>query len=148
MKKQPFVITTTIERELSEFFSSRDDAVQISVWSAVDSPNFHWLELKMADRSTRIEALRAHAGPDRQHQWEWPEGFLILTDGPGGQTRETIQRGYRGAGLAQIEIRGRTLMQFDPIETTRQKGFLSLSFKVGRLTKMISRKTERKDDHE
>jgi len=146
MKKQPFVITTTIERELSEFFSSRDDAVQISVWSAVDSPNFHWLELKMVDESTRIETLRAYAEPDRQHQWEWPEGFLILTDGPEGQIRETIQRGHRGAGLAQIEIRGRKLRQFGPIEMMKQKGFLSLSFKVGRLTKVISRKTETKQE--
>lgn len=135
-----FTIITTVERELLELYSLRDHEVEIPVLSAVDSPNFHWLELKMVDETTRIEALRKQSEPDTKYRWKRPESFLVLHEREGKRTEQQIQRGYRGAGLAQIEIQGTKLLQFHPLAVIEQKDFLSLSFKVGRLTKVIVQK--------
>lgn len=143
MKK--FVITTTAQRDLAEFNSAdahRDEAVQITVLGVLDSPNFQWLELRMRGETTRIEAIRKNPAPDKKYRWEWPEGFRVIHDKRGQHVEREVERGCRGVGISTIEIAGMNPFQFSHTRMMRRKDFISFSFKVGRLTKVIAPQTE------
>jgi hypothetical protein len=87
-----FVITTTIERTLSELNSyRRDEEVHIEpLLFILDSRNFHWVELRMKDATTRIEAVREHPEPDAKYWWERPHAFRVIYDGRKRQHSEQL----------------------------------------------------------
>jgi hypothetical protein len=97
-----FVITTTIERTLSELNSyRRDEEVHIEpLLFILDSRNFHWVELRMKDATTRIEAVREHPEPDAKYWWERPHAFRVIYDGRKRQhSEQLIERGSHGQGI-------------------------------------------------
>lgn len=127
-----FLITNTFERTLGEFrLDSSDRAVQLSIWTPLSSRNFHWLEVRLKDRVTRIEACRSNPEPDK-HEWEWPDSFHVTHEQRGKRTEQEIPR--RGTGIYQIELCSVPIAEFSTIGTIRRKTFVSLSFCVGRLT--------------
>jgi hypothetical protein len=96
-----FTVATHVKRTLSEVGDYRDQTVQVEQPHLIlDSCNFHWLELRLNNEVTRIEALREHSAPNRKHEWEGPESFRIIHDKKGKRTEQVIQRGHRGEGLA------------------------------------------------
>lgn len=132
-----FLVETVVERTLSEFHDYRDDIVQFHLFTAVDSFNFHWLELRLQGEVIRLEAIRSNPEPDKNHHWEWPESYRLLVD-KGDQHREQIiPRGHRGASLLSLEVAGMKLSTFNHLRMMRRKGFISLSYRVGRLTKTL-----------
>ncbi len=122
---ESFVITTTVERTLSELASyHRDQAAEIEpVLLTLDSRNFHWLELKLKGETTRIEAIREHPQPDREHQWQWPESFRVIHEKKGQHSERLVKRGQRGEGISTIEICGFVPHEFSISRMMRRKSF-------------------------
>ena len=134
-----FVITTTTQRTLSELASYHEQAAQLEpALMILGSRNFHWLELKMRDEMTRIEAIRTHPQPDREHEWKWPHSFRVIHDKKGRRTEQEVERGHRGKGIYAIEICGVRPDELSLLTVMRRKSFVSFSFQVGRQTKMIT----------
>jgi hypothetical protein len=136
-----FVVETVVERTLSEFHGYRDDAVQLHLFTAVDSFNFHWFELRLQGEVIRLEAIRSNPDPDKKYRWEWPESYRLLIDKGKRHTEQIIQRGDRGAGLLSLEVAGMKLLTFNHLRIMQRKRFVSLSYRVGRLTKTLRPQT-------
>lgn len=136
-----FVVETVVERTLPEFQDFRDEAIQLHLFPAVDSFNFHWLEVRLQKETIRLEAIRANPKPDRQHRWEWPESYRLLVEKKAQRTEQIIPRGERGAGLLSLEIAGMKLPTLNHLRIMRRKRFISLSYRVGRLTRMLRPQT-------
>ena len=149
---ESFVITTTVERTLSELASyHRDQAAEIEpVLLTLDSRNFHWLELKLKGETTRIEAIREHPQPDREHQWQWPESFRVIHEKKGQHSERLVKRGQRGEGISTIEICGFVPHEFSISRMMRRKSFISFSFTVGRQTKCVGKPSHQfhQEEHE
>ena len=137
-----FVVETVVERTLPEFCDSRDDVVQFHLFLAVDSFNFHWFELRLKGEVIRLEAIRSNPEPDKKYRWEWPESYRLLIDKGKRHTEQIIPRGKRGEGLLSLEVAGLNLPTFSHLRIMRRKGFVSLSYRVGRLTRTLRPQSE------
>jgi len=85
----------------------------------------------------RLEAIRTNPDPNKNHHWEWPESYRLIHDKGRQHTEQIIPRGERGVGLLEIEVVGMKLLAFDHLRIMHRKGFVSLSYRVGRLTKTM-----------
>ena len=138
--KKTMTITRVAERTLSEFGDYRDEVVSFNLFVMLNSPHFHWLELRTTGEVTRIEAIRENPDPDKNHQWERPQSFRVLHTKGEQESLQKIPRGEKGTGLFSLQIHGIPIQELDFYAILKHRSFVLLAFCVGRLTNTIAPK--------
>lgn len=133
-----FRLSTTIDRTIEEW-GTGESGTRFHVVAAVNSRNFQYLCVRTRTETVLLEALRTRPTPDDDYGWEWPDQYRFVLRREGEPDQEKIiERGVKGQALLGLEIAGETLSRFNHLTIMQQKGFISLSVRVGRTIQTIT----------
>lgn len=135
MKNTVYTITTEAKRTLQELFTpSTDPEAGIDLFHAVNSPNFHFLDIELKEEYFHVEALRNNPYPNEHFAWEYPVKYRVTGT---HRTPEIIQRGYKGENMQKVVFLEMPFFTLNHIRILQHPTFILLTYRVGRMTKTV-----------